>query len=150
MFSIFNHFNSLLYAFMPIFVSNMLVPRQEDRVEPHRYYELFERDNIKFGNSRYGHGNLRIYYSLLVKMFCLLCSSPSNHLKNVKLNCSMCNCVSNSLVSFQQPFLVPTFILIWKNSKENTSYPFYFLSISSTCARLEFVSRLVFKTMTRF
>ena len=23
----------------------------EDRIESHRYYELFERDNIKFGNS---------------------------------------------------------------------------------------------------
>lgn len=25
---------------------------QENRIEPQRYYELFERDTIKFGNSR--------------------------------------------------------------------------------------------------
>ncbi|CAM0952226.1 unnamed protein product [Alopecurus aequalis] len=29
----------------------------ENRIEPHHYYELFEKDNIKFGNSRYGHAN---------------------------------------------------------------------------------------------
>lgn len=26
---------------------------QENRIEPSRYYELFEKDTIKFGNSRY-------------------------------------------------------------------------------------------------
>lgn len=26
---------------------------QDSRVEPQRYYELFEKDTIKFGNSRY-------------------------------------------------------------------------------------------------
>jgi hypothetical protein len=28
---------------------------QENRIEPRRYYELFEKDTIKFGNSRYDH-----------------------------------------------------------------------------------------------
>ncbi|KAF8748885.1 hypothetical protein HU200_012812 [Digitaria exilis] len=29
----------------------------DNRIEPRRYYELFEKDTIKFGNSRYDHNN---------------------------------------------------------------------------------------------
>lgn len=31
----------------------VLIFFQENRIEPSRYYELFEKDTIKFGNSRY-------------------------------------------------------------------------------------------------
>ena len=34
---------------------------QDNRIEPQRYYELFEKDTIKFGNSRYNFGFARVY-----------------------------------------------------------------------------------------
>jgi hypothetical protein len=58
----------------------------------------------------------------------------------IKLS-SMCNCVS--VVSFGGLFL-SHFILILRQLKGKYTISIYFLSISSTCARLEFVLRLVF------
>lgn len=66
------HFNlSLLYT-TSIFslLLKHAVMLQENRIESHRYYELFERDNIKFGNSRYGHDNLIVYY-YFPRSYCL-------------------------------------------------------------------------------
>jgi len=34
-------------------VSEHALFMQQNRIEPRRYYELFEKDTIKFGNSRY-------------------------------------------------------------------------------------------------
>jgi hypothetical protein len=41
---------------------------QGNRIEPRRYYELFEKDTLKFGNSRYDLDHLKYYIGFLVNM----------------------------------------------------------------------------------
>lgn len=45
---------------------------QDNRVEPQRYYELFEKDTIKFGNSRYDIYGRLIILSVRMAIFQLI------------------------------------------------------------------------------
>lgn len=56
------------------FVLTLVLHLQEERIDPQRYYELREKDTIKFGNSRsvFYYNNLQVLKRDL-ESYCMLC-----------------------------------------------------------------------------
>lgn len=46
-------YKRLILLFVYHFLLTISLVFQDNRIEPQRYYELFEKDTIRFGNSRY-------------------------------------------------------------------------------------------------
>lgn len=58
-------FASLSWLMQTFVVKPCVTIFQESPVEPQRYYELFEKDTIKFGNSRYAMRKLQFWFSIV-------------------------------------------------------------------------------------